>query len=274
LQRVARRSRISGIRRTLQPDEFQETRMNLSRRAAFLAPLLVTLAGLPALLLQPALAATHGSGRSATETRSVAEFQAVELAGAMDLTVRQGAQQSVQVQADDNLLPLLETVVESTSHGATLQLRWKKGQSLSMRSKVVVTVVVPKLTALVASGAGDIHLESFSTPMLKVSLSGSGNARLEGLNTEDLGISISGSGDVGGSGKATKMKVSIAGSGDVRLGELRADEVSVSIAGSGDAAVNAQKTLDVRIAGSGDVSYTGNATVKSSVAGSGSVNRR
>ena len=236
-----------------------------------LVPMLACLASLPLVAQASPLA---GSGRTATETRSLAEFQAVALSGSMDLVVRQGATQSVQVEADDNLLPLLETVVESTRHGATLRVRWKKGQSVYTRSKVNITVVVPKLSALSASGSGDMKLEAFNTPALKVSLSGSGDAKLQGLTTGELGISISGSGEVGANGSATRLKVSIAGSGDVRLADLKSDDVTVSIAGSGGAAVNANQTLEVSIAGSGDVSYTGNAVVKSKVAGSGSVNKR
>lgn len=244
--------------------------MNALRRTAlFVVPLLLSLAVLPVL----SHAATSGSGRSATEARSVAAFQAISVAGSMDVVVRQGAQQ-LQVQADDNLLPLLETTVESTQHGLTLVVRWKKGESLYTRSKVLLTISVPKLSALVASGSGDFQLEAFTTPALLVSLSGSGDAKLGGLSTEDLSIRIAGSGDVSGQGSATKLSVNIAGSGDVRLTDLRADDVGVQIAGSGDAQVNAQKTLNVRIAGSGDVTYVGNASMKSKVAGSGSVSRR
>lgn len=246
------------------------SRLDHVRRAAFITPLLCCLALAPAFVPTLSAAATQGSGHSATETRTVAEFQAIGVSGSMDLVVRQGAAQSVQVQADDNLLPLLETVVE----GNGLQVRWKKGQSIYTRAKVLVTVVVPKLTGLAVAGSGDVRLETFSTPTLQLSLSGSGDARLDALTTEDLGVRISGSGDVSGKGTTGKLKVSIAGSGDVRLSDLRADDVSVSIAGSGDAAVNAQKTLQVSIAGSGDVTYTGNAQVKSSVAGSGSVTRK
>ncbi len=240
--------------------------------ASLIAPSLLCLALLP----QAGQAAgATGSGRSATETRSLAEFGAIALSGSMDLVVRQGPTQSVQVAADDNLLPMLETVVEPGTSGATLQVRWKKGSGyLSTRSKVLVTVVVPRLTALTASGSGDMRVESFNTPVFKLSISGSGDAKLMGLTTGELGIAISGSGDVAGSGSATKLQIKIAGSGDVRLAEMAADEVSVSIAGSGDAAVNASQSLNVSIAGSGDVTYSGSAAVKSRVAGSGSVTKR
>ncbi len=227
-----------------------------------------------ALPLAGIAAGLRGSGRSATESRSVADFQAIVLNSAMNLEVRQGALQSVQVQADDNLLPLLETVVESGSNGPTLKVRWKKGQSLYNTGRVLVSVTVPKLLAVGAEGSGYLKVESFTTPSLQVSLSGSGDARLNKLSTDELNIRIAGSGDVSGSGKASKLKISIAGSGDVQLADMAADEVSVKIAGSGDAAVNASKSLDVSIAGSGDVTYSGNAAVKLSAAGSGSVTKR
>ena len=253
---------------------------NRSRRAALIAPLLAALPALAALALAPlllprsALAATsQGSGASATETRNVAEFLAVALSGSMDLVLRQGPQ-AVQVQADDNLLPLLETVVEQGSHGATLHVRWKKNNSLHTRSKVLVTVTSPKLSSLASSGAGDIKVDSYSTPALKISTSGSGHVRLDKLNTDELDISIAGSSDVVGNGKTTRLKVGIAGSGDVRLADLQADDVAIRIAGSGNAAVNAQKTLAVSISGSGDVRYTGNPALKSSVAGSGSISKK
>lgn len=238
---------------------------------SLIAPALLCLALLPQAVRA---AEAGGAGQVATEHRSLPEFQAIALSGSMGLLVRQGATQSVQVQADDRLLPLLETVVEPAGSGGTLQLRWKKGQRVDTRAKVLVTVVVPKLTALSAAGSGDITVEQFSTPVLKLSIAGSSDAKLVGLSTAELGISISGRGDVGGSGSATRLKVNISGSGDVRLADMKSDDVTVAIAGSGDAAVNAGKTLEVKIAGSGDVVYSGNATVKSRVAGSGTVTRK
>ncbi len=239
-------------------------------RRAFIGIISVALLATACLAPTDGRAATTGSGRVATESRSVGEFNSIALGSSMNLVVSQGDKTSVQVQADDNLLPLVETVVD----GDRLQIRWKRGESVYSRSTVRVTVVTPRLTALSASGSGDIKLEAFTTPTLKLGISGSGNAVLAALTTDELGVSVSGSGDVRGAGKAGKLKVSIAGSGDVRLGEVKADDVTVSIAGSGDAAVHANKTLNVSIAGSGDVAYSGEASVKSSVAGSGSVKKK
>ncbi len=215
-----------------------------------------------------------GSGRSASEVRTVPAFEAVATKGSIDIVVRQGSPAQVQVDTDDNLLELLETVVENGRHGATLQVRWKSGTSLRTRSDTQVTVTTPTLKALAGSGSGDFSIGPLQTPSLRLSLSGSGDARFEGLVTDEFNLSLSGSSDVRGNGQAGKLSISIAGSGDVDLINLRSEEASVSIAGSGDAKVHASKQLKISIAGSGDVVYTGDAAVSSRVAGSGSIRKQ
>jgi Putative auto-transporter adhesin, head GIN domain len=229
-----------------------------------------------ALMLPPAAhAATVGSGKAATESRAVSGFQAISLRGSIDVLVRQGNSEGVTVRADDNILPLVQTVVEGTGDTRSLRIQFNSGESVRTNTRVVVTVDVVKLEAIASSGSGDITIEALKTPTLMMSISGSSDAALRQLDTERLSISMAGSGDVQASGRATRLEVSIAGSGDVRTRELLASDVSVSIAGSGDASVTAQRTIGVAIAGSGDVEYGGGAILaKRSIAGSGSVRQR
>lgn len=250
-----------------------------TRRGAFaLSVGLVTLAAAPALFAGDGGwfgTSVTGSGRPATETRAVTDFRAIATAGSIDLAVRQTGREAVSVTADDNLVPLIETVVESGSGGRTLLVRWKKGVSVRPQGPVTVNVEVKDLVALSSSGSGDIALQTLNTPALALAMSGSGDAVLDKLTTAELSVRIAGSGDVRGTGSATDLKISVAGSGDVALDQLAAEDVSVSIAGSGDVRVAANRGLRVAIAGSGDVAYTGNpATLKTSIAGSGTVSKR
>ena len=215
-----------------------------------------------------------GSGKVASETRAVSDFQAVATRGSIDLLVRQGARESVELRADDNLLPLIETVVEERNGQRTLVIGVKKGHSIQSRNDLQVTVDVVRLQAISTSGSGDVRVEALQTPSLKLALSGSSDAKFASLRTDDFTIAISGSGDVDAAGRAGRLTVNISGSGDVRLRELQTDDVKISIAGSGDAEVSAARHLDVSIAGSGNVRYHGDARVSSKIAGSGSVTRR
>lgn len=214
-----------------------------------------------------------GGGDVLSESRSVAEFEAVLTRGP-DVVVRQGPVASVTVKADRQLLPLLETLVEDTAQGKTLVLRWKPHSLVMTRHNPVVTITTPRLSALLVQGSGDVLAEQIKGARLLARVDGSGDIKLTGLVVDELKLEVKGSGDIQASGQASRLAVAIAGSGDVQSSALRADEVSVSIAGSGDVSVQADKTLVVNIAGSGDVVYSGNASVRKTVAGSGSVSRR
>lgn len=236
---------------------------------------LLALAG-AALLVGCAHAETvTGSGRMQTEPRSVAGFEAVTLEASFKLVVRQAAAEAVQVRADDNLLPLIETLVEQRSGRPTLVVRWKRNTSIRNNSEIVVNVDAVKLRALSASGSGTILSDAIRTDRMTLSVAGSGDVMVKDLGADEVDASIAGSGDVKAGGKAARVKVSIAGSGDADLSGLAADEVKVSIAGSGDANVTANQALSVSIAGSGDVRYGGAVTaVKTSIVGSGDVRKR
>lgn len=234
----------------------------------------IACAGLATL---PALAADRvvGSGKLATEARAgLSDFQAISGRGAVKLVIRQAAKEAVQVRADDNLLPLVETTIETRGGSRTLVVDLKKNVSITTRNEIVVTVDVVRLKALSSSGSGDIVVETLDTPSLQLNMSGSGDARFAQLKTDELVIHVSGSSDIEASGRAAKLSIAISGSGSARLRGLQTDEAAVNIAGSGDAELTVARNLAVSIAGSGDVVYHGDAKVASRVAGSGSVTRR
>jgi hypothetical protein len=233
------------------------------------------LAGFVLAFAPTADARVVGSGRSATETRSVSDFESIAASGSIDIVVRQAAKEAVQIEADDNVLPLVETTVENTSQGRTLVVRLKRGENIRHGKPIRAIVDVVRLSSISCAGSGDVTIGALKTPALKLSIAGSSDARIAGLDTESFELRISGSGDVSAAGSARQVKVSIAGSGDADLAALAADDVTVKIAGSGDASVTANKSLEVSVAGSGDVRYAGNPSqLKLSAAGSGTITRR
>jgi hypothetical protein len=244
-----------------------------SRRGSLAALLALPLALMTALAAGPAQA-QRASDTVISEARSLEPFEAVAVAGSIDVIVRQGPAHEVVVETNENLIDRLETVVERGRQGQTLQIRWQRGSRLSGRVTARVTVTVPTLRSVASAGSGDVTMERFQTETLSVSMAGSGDIRLEDFSGGELSLRIAGSGDVRGGGRVDKLALSISGSGDARLAELQADTVTVGIAGSGDALVHAAKSLKVSIAGSGDVRYVGSPEVSSSIAGSGSVRRQ
>jgi hypothetical protein len=211
-----------------------------------------------------------GSGRLQTESRAPGSFQAISIKGPIRMVLRQGSREAIEVTADDNLLPLIETRVEN----AMLKVGPRKGISYSSRNPVTVTVDFVALKELAVGGSGDVVGQAMKASTLEVAIGGSGTVRLPKLQASTLSLTIGGSGDFESSGRTGRFSVGIGGSGSVHAEELDADDVSVNIGGSGDASVRANRTLDVSVGGSGDVVYSGAAVVKTSIAGSGSVRKR
>ena len=240
---------------------------------------------LGAALAQPAIAdetvwnwsfgpVVNGSGKLQTENRAVGSFQAIALRSSMKLVLHQGGRESLELRADDNVLPLIESRIVDRDGVPTLELGLKKGTSYKSGTPIVAHIELISLRALSISGSGDVVGDALKTPALAIAISGSGNVKLGQLAADEVSAKVSGSGDLLFGGKAGKLAVSISGSGDVNARSLEADDVSISMAGSGDASVTARKTLNVSIAGSGSVVYAGDPIVKSSIAGHGSVRKQ
>lgn len=246
--------------------------MNIASRLSRFLPI-IAVAG---LLAAPAHAwdwgwgkSVKGSGVTKTETRSVNDFSEISVSIPAKVEVVQGNSESVIVEGDDNIVPLVETVVES----GRLKIRFAE-KNMSVSTKLLkVTVNAKTIEGLSVAGSGDIHAAKVQSAKLKVSIAGSGDAYITSLDTDTLKVSIAGSGSFSAGGKAKTVETSVSGSGDLKIGKLESNSVKVSIAGSGDATVWAKEALKVSVAGSGDVKYYGDAKVSQSVAGSGSVKR-
>lgn len=214
-----------------------------------------------------------GNGDLTTEARQPGAFDGVEMAGGFHVVVRQGSGNKLEVKADRNLLPYIETRVVENSKGRTLEIGPKKGYNLDTSNTPSFVVELPTLRTVGVAGSGSIKVEAMKTGSVDAAIAGSGDIRFAGLDAERLAMKVSGSGDIVAAGRCGTATISIAGSGDVKAAELAAEEVKVSIAGSGDAQVQATKKLHVSIAGSGDVKYVGSPEISSSIAGSGKVRR-
>lgn len=215
----------------------------------------------------------NGNGDIATEAREPGAFDGVSLTGGFNVVIRQGTGHKVEVKADKNLLPLIETRVVEGSKGRTLQIEPKKGVNIHSSTNPSFVIEMPALRAVAVAGSGTVKVEAMKAADVDAAIAGSGDIRFARLDADRLAMKVSGSGDIVAAGRCGQASVAISGSGDVKAADLVAEDVKVTIAGSGDAQVQATKKLNVNIAGSGDVKYAGSPEISSSIAGSGKVRR-
>jgi hypothetical protein len=213
-----------------------------------------------------------GSGQMSSETRQLGEYHSISLRGDMDVEFTSGPQEDAVIEAEDNILPYIETEIK----GSQLIVRMKPGTHISTHRDIKVKLTAPDIEELSLSGSGNIlgTNEWEHNSAVRLSLSGSGNITLGGVNAPGVKVSIAGSGDIRAKGETRDLDIAIAGSGNFDGYNLHTENAAVNIAGSGDANVHASVNLDVKVGGSGDVSYRGTPQITSHIAGSGSVRKQ
>jgi hypothetical protein len=190
----------------------------------------------------------EGSGVSKTEMRDVPAFTQIQSGGTADVTVTIGDKQSLEITADDNILPLLDTEVKGE------KLIIGSHDSYSPKTDIKINITVKSLTG--------------------ASVGGTGAMKISGVDTKDFTAHVSGTGNMTVQGNTGSLKATVSGTGGMDTTKLAAGDVDVRVSGTGDAKVNATKSILAHASGTGDVRYTGNPSqVEEHVSGTGSVKK-
>ena len=212
-----------------------------------------------------------GNGEVKKETRQVSDYSSLASQGSMDVDIAFGNSNSIVVEADENLLPYIETSVDN----GKLTIKSKKGVNLKSSSRMVVHVSMTKINSLQQSGSGNINGSGAFTSDGKtdIGVSGSGNLKLDFDSFKDLDLSVAGSGNVDlKSGNTNTLIAKISGSGNIDCSTVSSKDVDAKISGSGNIKVYASNSIDAKISGSGNVFYKGSVqNISSKIAGSGKV---
>jgi hypothetical protein len=190
-----------------------------------------------------------GSGNVKTETRNVSGFDSVEFSSAGRLTIQQTGTDSLQIQADESVLPLLTSEVA----GTTLRLGVKPGTNLAGAQNIAYTVTAKELDGIVLAGAGEVTIT--------------------GVDGTDLSVAHNGFGKLSATGRVNRQVVNLTGAGQYEGRDLASQEAEVTVSGTGLAIVNASRTLVARVTGIGRIEYLGNPKVTQEVTGIGEVKR-
>lgn len=211
-----------------------------------------------------------GNGNLKTEQRSAANFTNVTSFGEFDVYLSQGSAYSVRIEAEENLIPYIETLVD----GDVLKIRTKEGYWLKNTTDLKVFVTAPAYSKVRTSGSGDIYSDGKlnNTSAIELEVSGSGDMKVQ-VNAPEVRADLQGSGNINLSGETRSFTSTILGSGDIKASDLKSEDVQVKITGSGSADVHASVKLNVGITGSGDVRYHGNPQTSLNTTGSGSVRK-
>ena len=188
----------------------------------------------------------YGSGNLESERREVSNFTKIRSEGVFNVMVTQGALQSVEIIADDNIIQKVKTKV--VNNELILTLDNDSYQNINLQANITVTA----LNGIKNYGVGNMSILGVSeAESLNVLNSGSANILLEG--------------------STNYMSVRNEGSGNIIGFDFYIKEGYFDIEGSGNVEISCANNLEVTIDGSGNVYYKGNPSIDTNIKGSGSV---
>jgi len=189
-----------------------------------------------------------GSGKRVVQKRDVGAFTSISSMGAFDIEVVAQKTQSVEIEGDDNILPLISMEVSSNS------LRIKNDQGFSVSEPVKIRISVPDLTALHVSGAGTIDIAGLKNDSFVIECDGAPNIKVAG-STKTLNINTS-------------------GAGKIDTHSLHASTGVIESKGVAKIDVDVKDHLDVNISGPSTVTFEGDPTINKTIHGPGKVQKR
>lgn len=192
---------------------------------------------------------TTGSGPLATESRAVQGFTGVSVSDAGHLIVRQTGVESLEITAEESLLPLIRSEVVN----GTLVLGFAPGVSVATAHEIQYRLTVRDLTGLEASGASRVEILDLSTPQLGTVLSGASSLRASGV--------------------ATHHAVVLSGASRCEGPDLQSRVVTSTLSGASYALVRVSDSLTTVASGASTLEYYGDPILVTDVSG-GSVVRR
>lgn len=187
-----------------------------------------------------------GDGQKASETRPIGTVTAIDADGAFAITIKTGAAPGLTIETDKNLLPIVKTDVSSG------RLDLYADKSYSVDGRIKVTITLPNVSEISASGSNLIDADRLTGGPLSISLNGSNRATL--------------------TGSVSALTARLSGSNHLSAEQLAADSVNVTVSGSGNAAVDARQQVAAEISGAGSISVYGDPKARSTqVNGAGKI---
>jgi citrate lyase gamma subunit len=193
----------------------------------------------------------EGHGKVITRERKTDSFTGLKVSSGIDVYLKQGNNEAVSVEADENLHEYILTEVRNGVLNVYSEYNIRDAE----RKRVYVTM--KEVNSVKTTSAGDVYGQSpINGDKLELSASSAGDIKLA-VNTKNIDIDISSSGDITLTGETDKLRADLSSAGDLNAYDLKSREADISVSSAGDADVNVSERITARASSAGDVNYKG-----------------
>ena len=195
----------------------------------------------------------NGNGNVVTEDREVTQdFDEVKGSRGLDVYLTKGNENKIVVEADENLLDLIETNISN----GKLTITSSKNIGRAKSKKIHVTYV--ELSKIEASSGADVIGNSvIKSETLTLDCSSGADLEVE-VFTKQLYAETSSGADIDVSGKASTLNAKASSGSDLNAKKLQVLTCNAKASSGANITVNVKDNLDAKASSGGDVKYYGN----------------
>ena len=197
----------------------------------------------------PTQATVVGSGRMVSESRPVQGFQNVVVTGGVHALVTFTPDDTLEITAEDNILPL----IESTVTNGQLTVGWRSGSGSVSSHGIVCRIGARALRGVTATGGCRIDVDRVDAP--------------------DFAIDLSGASSFAGSGSVERLQLDLSGASRVDAPDLAARFVNARLTGASVARLRVVDALVVNVSGASLLEFYGDPSVQADTSGASFVRR-
>ena len=205
----------------------------------------------------------RGSGVIKSETRRVSGFDSIDFSGIGSLTIIQGNEEYLKIDAEENLIPHIESVVRARK----LSIGFKERINIIPSKDILFTLSVKDVKQLDVNGLGYVFSSKLHIDKLNVHSSGSSQVNLSALTCDVLNVEISGAGIFKIDGIVDTQSIDVGGAGVYDAGNLRSKNARIKISGAGSAILWVENTLEAELSGVTALRYFGKPSLVKRVSG-------
>lgn len=197
-----------------------------------------------------------GNGNVISEHRNIeASFDAIKVSQGIDLFLTQSSEQSLNVEADDNIMDLLKTEVR----GNTLHIFFEKNVYRATSRKVFLST--SKITSLATSSGAHILTEkNFKSDDLELD-SSSGSSMVLKITAQNIQCETSSGADIRVEGTTTSFRANASSGSTIYANNLESENTTAKVSSGANIDVYASESLTAKASSGGDIDYAGNPKV-------------
>ncbi len=227
-------------------------------KATLLFSLILTLLSVMITAEKSSAQDIKGDGNVVKESRSVSSFSKIEMDDVINVFLTQAESESVIVESDKNIIPLISTNVKDDKLYITL----KSGIKIEKVTKINVYVNIRNIDEIELNGVGNLKsTNKLELGNFKISSNSVGNTNLD-LSCDNLELQNNSVGNTTLTGKAENVNIISNSVGNVNASGLTAQILTIHNNSVGNAEVKADKEIYISQSGIGNITYKGNAVVR------------